>query len=166
MTPGGELAPAPAGGDMTTPDPLAHTLTGFPAAATAFVSALDANRQRIAQDAGVSATELRALFRVARSVSMTPKQLAEYLGLTTGAITAIARRLVDAGLLHRVDHPDDRRSLYLELTPHGHEVMGGIHRDFSQMLAASTTSLTAEQLDAFTHALTSVAAEVRTRSAR
>ncbi|PXA72077.1 MarR family winged helix-turn-helix transcriptional regulator [Cryobacterium arcticum] len=151
---------------MTEPAPLAHTLTGFPAAATAFVSALDANRQRIAEDAGVSATELRALFRVARSVSIMPKELADYLGLTTGAVTAIARRLVGADLLHRVDHPGDRRSLYLELTPHGHDVMGGIHHDFSEMLAASTTSLDAEQLAAFTDALTSVAAEVRTRLAR
>jgi len=42
--------------------------------------------------------------------------------------------------------------------------MGGIHRDFSEMLAASTSSLDADQLAAFTDALTSVAAEVRTRS--
>nr|RZI37226.1 Transcriptional repressor MprA [Cryobacterium sp. SO1] len=151
---------------MTSSAPLAHTLTGFPAAATAFVSALDANRQRIAEDAGVSATELRALFMVSRSVSITPKELAEYLGMTTGAITAIARRLVEAALLHRVDHPGDRRSLYLELTPHGHDVMGGLHHDFSEMLAASTASLNADQLTAFTDALTSVAAEVRTRLAR
>jgi DNA-binding MarR family transcriptional regulator len=151
---------------MTQPEELAHVLTGFPAAATAFVSALDANRQRIAEEAGVSATELRALFRVGRSVSITPKELADHLGMTTGAITAIARRLVEADLLHRVDHPGDRRSLYLELTPHGHDVMSGIHRDFSEMLSASTTSLTADQLTAFTAALTSVATEVRTRLAR
>lgn len=151
---------------MAQPAPLAHTLTGFPAAATLLVSAFDANRQRIAQDSGVSGTELRALFRVGRSMSITPKDLAHHLGMTTGAITAIARRLVDANLLHRVDHPGDRRSLYLELTQHGHDVMSGIHRDFSKMLAACTTSLTAMQLTAFTEALTSVAAEVRTRSAR
>ncbi|WP_166787998.1 MarR family winged helix-turn-helix transcriptional regulator [Cryobacterium adonitolivorans] len=151
---------------MTQPEPLAHVLTGFPAAATAFVSALDGNRQRIAKDAGVSPTELRALFRVGRSVSITPKELADHLGMTTGAITAIARRLVEADLVCRVDHPGDRRSLYLELTPRGHEAMGGIHRDFSEMLAASTSSLTAEQLTAFTAALTSVAAEVRTRSTK
>ena len=151
---------------MAQPIPLAHTLTGFPAAATSFVSALDANRQRIAQDAGVSATELRALFRVGRSVSITPKDLANHLSMTTGAITAIARRLVEADLLHRVDHPDDRRSLYLELTPHGHDVMSGIHQDFSEMLAACAISLTAKQLTAFTEALTSVASEVGTWSAR
>src|SRR5438270_13270964 len=108
---------------MTSEAGTAHVLSGFPAAATEFVSALDANRRRIARDAGLSATELRALFHVARVVSITPKQLAAYLEMTTGAVTAIARSLVDAGLLRRVDHPDDRRSLYLELTDAGHARM-------------------------------------------
>jgi len=143
-----------------------HTLSGFPAAASEFVSALDSNRRRIAERAGVSGTELRALFRIARMVSMTPKDLATYLGMTTGAVTAISRRLVDMGLLHRIDHPGDRRSLYLELTPHGHDVMGEIHREFNDMLSASTAALDAAQLEAFTAALTSVAAEVRVRSAQ
>ncbi len=151
---------------MTKPERPTHTLTGFAASATAFVSALEGNRHRIAERAGVTGTELRALFRVAQSVSMTPKELAAYLRMTTGAITAISRRLVDAGLLHRVDHPDDRRSLYLELTPLGHEVMGGIHRDFDAMLSASTSSLSPAELESFSAALASVAAEVRARTDR
>jgi len=144
----------------------AHTLEGFPAAAAEFVSALDANRRRIAEDAGLSATELRAIFHIARTVSITPKSLAAYLSMTTGAVTAISRRLVEAGLLHRIDHPDDRRSLYLELTPHGHEIMAGIHSDFTTMIADSTSSLTPKQLDEFTSALRSVASEVRERTKR
>lgn len=141
-----------------------HSLSGFAAAATDFVSALDANRRQIALDAGLSATELRALFRVAQSVSVTPKQLAGELGLTTGAITAISRHLVELDLFHRVDHPADRRSIHLELTAHGHEVMLGIHRDFTSMLTASTTLLGPVELEAFTVALESVAAEVRART--
>lgn len=144
----------------------AHTLEGFPAAAAEFVSALEANRRRIAEDAGLTATELRAIFHIARTVSITPKELATYLSMTTGAVTAISRRLVDAGLLHRIDHPDDRRSLYLELTPHGHDVMANIHSDFNTMIADSTSSLSPKQLDEFTSALRTVAEEVRARTAR
>jgi len=149
---------------MNAPDRPAHTLQGFPAAATEFVSALDANRRRIAADVGLNATELRALFHVARTVSITPKQLADYLGMTTGAVTAISRHLVDIDLLHRMDHPDDRRSLYLELTPRGHEVMSGIHSEFNRMIAESTSSLTPRQLDDFSSTLRSVAEEVRKRT--
>lgn len=151
---------------MDDPSRPAHTLEGFPAAAAEFVSALDANRRRIAEDAGLNATELRAIFHIARTVSITPKSLAAYLGMTTGAVTAISRRLVELGLLHRIDHPEDRRSLYLELTAHGHEVMAAIHSDFTTMVAESTSSLTPEQLDEFTAALRSVAAEVRARTKR
>ncbi len=149
---------------MATTDRPAHILQGFPAAAAEFVSALEANRRRIAADAGLNATELRALFHVARTVSITPKQLAVYLGMTTGAVTAISRRLVDIDLLHRVDHPDDRRSLYLELTPRGHEVMGVMHSEFNQMIAESTSRLTPKQLDQFSSTLRSVAEEVRKRT--
>ena len=143
-----------------------HALSGFPAATSLFVSALEANRRRIAQDAGVTDTELRALFHIARAVSITPKDLAAYLGMTTGAVTAISRRLVDGALLHRVDHPGDRRSLYLELTPRGHEVMGDIHRDFNAMLSKSTRALSPAELEAFTSALLSVSSEVRSSLAR
>ena len=143
-----------------------HALTGFPAAASRFVSALEANRHRIARDAGLTGSELRALFHIARVVSITPKDLAVYLGMTTGAVTAISRGLVEADYVHRVDHPEDRRSLYLELTPRGHEVMRSLHYDFDEMLAASTSSLTPVQLDAFTAALVSVSDEVRERLER
>ena len=140
-----------------------HTLSGFPDAATAFVSALEENRRRIAARAGLTATELRALFHVAQEVRITPKDLAAYLGMTTGAVTAISRRLVEVDLFHRVDHPADRRSLYLELSPHGHQVMTEIHRDFKAMLADATGGLSAEDLERFTAALRTVSTEVRTR---
>ncbi len=140
-----------------------HTLSGFPDAATAFVSALEENRRRIAERAGLSATELRALFHVAQVVSITPKDLAAYLGMTTGAVTAISRRLVETDHLQRIDHPADRRSLYLELSPHGHEVMTEIHRDFKAMLADSTSGLSDGELERFTDALRTVSGEVRSR---
>ena len=142
---------------------MAHTLSGFPAAATEFVSALEANRRKIAEDAGLTATELRALFHVAQVVSITPKDLAAYLAMTTGAVTAIARSLVDADLLMRVDHPDDRRSLYLTLSENGHKQMKQIHRDFNDMVAASTSALSPKQLEQFSTALRTVAREVRAR---
>ncbi len=148
---------------MASTDRPSHRLDGFPAAATEFVSALEANRRKIAEEAGLTLTELRALFHVGQVVSITPKNLATYLGLTTGAVTAIARSLIGADLLERVDHPDDRRSLYLELTEHGHETMRTIHHDFNAMVAASTASLDAAQLDQFTVALRTVAREVRER---
>jgi DNA-binding MarR family transcriptional regulator len=142
-----------------------HTLDGFPAAAVEFVNVMQHNREMIGKDAGLSPSELRALFRVAAEVSVTPKQLADYLDMTTAAITFISRRLVEAGLLHRVDHPNDRRSLYLELTPLAHDMMLDIHRDFVALLEAATNELAAGELDEFSGRLQSVARSMKRHQA-
>ena len=134
-----------------------HTLSGFPAAAVEFVNVMQRNRERIAKDAGLSASELRALFRVAAVVSITPKELAAYLDMTTAAITFISRSLVERGLLHRVDHPNDRRSLYLELTPLAHQMMLDVHRDFVALLEAATSELEFADVEGFSISLRSVA---------
>lgn len=143
-----------------------YALESFPAAAIRFVRALERNRELIASDYGVSASELSALFHIAEVTSTTPKELAHHLQMTTGAITAIASRLVSADLVHRVDHPTDRRSLYLQLTPQGHDVMTRIHTEFRAMIAASTAGLTAKQLADFEASLKTVSEQIAERTAR
>lgn len=151
---------------MATEAGASHTLNGFPAAAVEFVNLMQRNRERIAKDARLSASELRALFRVAAVVSITPKELAAYLDMTTAAITFISRRLVERGLLHRVDHPNDRRSLYLELTPLAHEMMREIHRDFVALLDAATSELGSIGVDRLSSTLRSVAQSMASHATR
>ena len=149
---------------MTSPIET-HALGGFPAAAIRFVRALERNREKIAVDHGLSPSDLRALFWIAEHASVTPKAVAQHMEMTTGGVTAIANRLVNLGLLHRVAHPNDRRSLYLELTSDGHQVMRDIHTDFNRMISESTSSLQAPELAAFESALLTVAEEVANRTA-
>ncbi|MCB5282347.1 MarR family transcriptional regulator [Arthrobacter sp. AL08] len=141
-----------------------YALAGFPYAAVRFVRALERNREKIATDHGLSPSELRALFWIAEQASVTPKQLAEHMELTTGAITAISTRLVNLGWLERLAHPNDRRSLCLELTDSGHSVVADIHAQFNTMIASSTTGLSDKELAAFETALLTVADEVSRRT--
>ncbi|WKK71005.1 MarR family transcriptional regulator [Rathayibacter oskolensis] len=60
---------------------------------------------------------------------MTPKELSTALSVSKGAVTGITTRLVSSGLVHRVEHPQDRRSLHLELTAAGHDATRTMHRD-------------------------------------
>lgn len=140
-----------------------HTLTGFPDAALHLLLAFEEDRQQIASDHGISAIELKGLFRIASAGSLTPKQLAEQLSMTNGAITGISTRLVAAGLLQRVAHPNDRRSLYLELTEAGHRSMAAIHADFNKMVSDATTGITADELDVTVETLGRVTVALRAR---
>ncbi|MCA1781441.1 MAG: MarR family winged helix-turn-helix transcriptional regulator [Dermatophilaceae bacterium] len=148
---------------MTESQQRKHQLTGLPDAVIHVLRALEEDRRRIASDHGLSSSELRSLFRIAESGSLTPRQLANDLSLTNGAITGISTRLVDAGLLHRVPHPDDRRSLCLELTEEAHRAMARIHADFAAMMGAATVDLTDEELDIATRALRQVTDAIRAR---
>ena len=123
-----------------------HTLDGLPHAAQEFLRAFDSLRRQLAIDAGVSGTELRALSRVAEETSLTPKGLADFLELSTPAVTAITNTLVDRGLLQRAAHPTDRRSLLLELTTEGHTVMETMYKNFQGAITGASAGLDAPQL--------------------
>ncbi|MFG6444206.1 MarR family winged helix-turn-helix transcriptional regulator [Microbacterium sp. P06] len=151
---------------MTTQPGRSHRLDAFPAAAVRFSRALDRNRERIAEEEGLSASELRALFFIGEHVSVTPKQLAAHMHLTTTAITFISRRLVEIGMLHRVDHPDDRRKIFLELTDDAHATVERIHLEFDEMVRNATSHLTDAQVDDFTGYLQSVGTAVAEHTAR
>lgn len=142
-----------------------HVLTGFPDAAIHFQRALEDNRLRIALDHGLSAIELRSLFRIALIGSMTPKQLAEDLSLSSAAITGLSTRLVSSGMLRRIEHPRDRRSLWLELTDAGHATMAGIHADFDAMVTDATAELGEQDLEIATASLREVTRAIRVRLA-
>lgn len=133
-----------------------YSLEAFPDAAVHLRQALDLNQRRIALSKGLSGMELRAFFRIAQSGSITPKVLAGQLSVTTGATTGIASRLVNADLIHRAERPNDRRSIHLELTEHGHTVMDEINSDFKTMVSAATRDVSAADLELTTQAIVTI----------
>jgi DNA-binding MarR family transcriptional regulator len=73
--------------------------------------------------AGVTVAEwvlLRELYQEAR---IGPSRLAERMGMTRGAISKLADRLVAKDLLEREDRADDARSHWLALTPAGRAIV-------------------------------------------
>ncbi|MFG6503251.1 MarR family winged helix-turn-helix transcriptional regulator [Microbacterium sp. P05] len=151
---------------MTTEKARAHRLDAFPAAAIRFSRALDRNRERIAEEEGLSANELRALFYIGEHVTVTPSQLAKHMHVTATAITFISRRLVEIDLVHRVAHPADRRRIFLELTPAAHSALDRIHAEFDEMVREATSHLDNAQVREFTSALDSVATAITERTDR
>jgi DNA-binding MarR family transcriptional regulator len=61
------------------------------------------------------------MIRLGRSADgrLTMTQLASEVSLTSGGVTRLIDRMVEAGLVERQDCPSDRRSVYVVLTPAG-----------------------------------------------
>jgi DNA-binding MarR family transcriptional regulator len=148
---------------MAQNEPDRHTLTGFPDAAIHLLRALEEERQRLAEEHSLSTTDLRGLFRIAESGELTPKELAGHLTVSGGAVTGISGRLVAAGLLQRVTHPEDRRSVQLQLTSEGRQTISAIHSDFIAMVARATHGLSQEDVTTATEVLWRVIGALRER---
>ena len=98
--------------------------------------------QSLAERLRINITDLQCLAVVSSSDGMTAGQLAETVGLTTGAITGVVDRLEKAGLVRREDDPGDRRRVVLRAIS-GEELAG---RDAAVVAAiAALSSGAAEQ---------------------
>ena len=106
----------------------------------------------MAAELGVNLTGLSALSHLAAAPGMTPKQLSDLLGITTGSTTGTIDNLEKSGFLRRGPHPDDRRSVVLALTPAGRHAVDwviGRYRSALDTVYASHPHLPADQLAAF-----------------
>lgn len=148
------IRPSGAGADA---DPTSRQAAD---AVNLLIRAIDGFRHRIAQDAGVGITELRALNRVAIAGTMSPKQLADSLDLTTGTVTALLDRLERGELVTRTAHPTDRRMLRIQLTPLGHERLNVALSSFDSRIFAAAERFPPETVAGATAFLQSVAEEV------
>lgn len=72
-----------------------------------------------ARQEGVHQVELAALEHLSVMGGLTPGELGHRLGLTSGGVTALAGRLIEAGYVQRAPHPHDRRMRILTATPEG-----------------------------------------------
>ncbi|HJP97347.1 MAG TPA: MarR family transcriptional regulator [Rhodanobacteraceae bacterium] len=68
---------------------------------------------------GVTVAEWVLMRRLLDETGISPSQLAERVGMTRGAITKLADRLIAKSLLVRTADPDDGRAQTLSLTPAG-----------------------------------------------
>lgn len=73
-----------------------------------------------------------------QGVTVTPRDVARHLGLTTAATTTVLDRLVAAGHVERRPHPSDGRAKVVVPTEHARreaeQALGGVH---AQMRAAA-----------------------------
>jgi DNA-binding MarR family transcriptional regulator len=77
------------------------------------------HRAARARQLGVHQVELAALEQLVVLGGLTPGELGHRLGLTSGGVTALAGRLIDAGHVVRRPHPTDRRMRVLMATEEG-----------------------------------------------
>ncbi len=78
---------------------------------------------------------------------MTPTQLYNRLLVTSGGMTGRIDRLEKRGLLCRLPDPEDRRSILVELTEPGHELIERASHIHFRIMEHLTKGLTSEEVE-------------------
>ena len=118
--------------------------TAVPETVAAELRALDASLdlldEGVARSFGISRGDLRAMELVSRGGLVTAGQLAEGLGVSTGAVTGLIDRMERMGYFRREDDPSDRRKVVVLLTPKAkareRRAFERLRRDTERMLSS------------------------------
>ena len=81
--------------------------------------------RELEQKCGISHTTFEVLLRISRADDgqLSMSSLAQQVALTTGGVTRLLDRMIEAGLVQRVPCPTDRRVAFAALTASGQRVL-------------------------------------------
>jgi DNA-binding MarR family transcriptional regulator len=114
------------------------------------------HRAARARQLGVPQIEITALEHLDARGALTPGELGHRLGLTSGGVTALTGRMIDAGYVTRERHPGDGRMRMLTVTPAGaerlrehmeplrdpvDELLAGLRHDEAELVAGVLAAL-------------------------
>jgi DNA-binding MarR family transcriptional regulator len=101
----------------------------------------------VAAKAGINVTDAQCANLLSLDGPMTPGQLAQAMGITTGgAITAVIDRLEKAGYVKRTRDADDRRRVIVELIPENVERIAAYFEPIAQVTRERFLALTEDEL--------------------
>jgi DNA-binding MarR family transcriptional regulator len=97
---------------------------------------------------GITRSDYDAFEALHEEGPMTPGELATFLSLTSGTVTALIDRFEALGWAKREEHPDDRRSVIVTLTPKAWRTRQAELEPYLQAVNKATTLLAPDELDA------------------
>jgi DNA-binding MarR family transcriptional regulator len=103
-------------------------------------------RRHRPQDMEITIGQLECLRIVSRLDSPSMSELAHELNLQPSTVTGMVDKLVKAGKLQRVDDPDDRRVVRIEMTARGRAEHRQHHRQRRKRLMAMLGELSEKDL--------------------
>jgi len=129
-------------------------------AVRAFIANAILFNHQVAQRLGLGASDGQFMHLLQVHDPLTPGQLAELSGLTTGTVTGVIDRLEGAGFVRRERDPSDRRKVLVKLDEQslGHR-MAPLYAGQAEILAEVAGSFDAEQRAAIAEFLERLVAE-------
>jgi DNA-binding MarR family transcriptional regulator len=102
-----------------------------------------------------------SLLTLAARRSTSPAALLDEVGVDTAGMTRLLDRLAAKGLVERVRHPDDRRSVVIELTPAGRALVPHLPPIFGRVTTALLAGFSTPETEQLSAMLLRILANLR-----
>ncbi|MEU7750323.1 MarR family transcriptional regulator [Micromonospora sp. NPDC049101] len=111
-----------------------------------FVSATALFQSAVADQLGVPVNDLHCLNLVSAGLAVTPTQLAERMGMTTGAVSKMLDRMEAQRLVRREHDPHDRRRITVHARPDRADELAALYQPMATYLTERIAGFTDDQL--------------------
>ena len=119
-----------------------------------FYEKLSSWEQAVVRDCAITLPQMHTLEILGQQSPLRMKELAAKMGVTTGTLTVGIDRLEKQGLVTRIPHETDRRSILVALTETGQELYREHHAHHLHLTQEMEAALTAEETRQFASILT------------
>ena len=99
---------------------------------------------------GYKSSEVHCIEYIGRNVDSNVTKLAESFYMTNGAISKLAKKLINKGIIESYQKPDNKKEIYFRLTPQGkviYKIHEKLHKEFQERDKAVFEQVTEEQYD-------------------
>ncbi len=119
-----------------------------------FYEKLSSWEQAVVRDTPITLPQMHTLEILGQQSPLRMKELAAKMGVTTGTLTVNVDRLEKQGLVARIPHETDRRSILVALTPAGEELFREHHDHHLHLTRELQAALSPEETAQFASILT------------
>ena len=114
-----------------------------------FYEKLSSWEQAVVRDSAITLPQMHTLEILGQHPPLRMKELAAKMGVTTGTLTVGVDRLERLGLVTRIPHETDRRSILVALTETGRALYREHHVHHLHLTREIEAALTLEETDQF-----------------
>lgn len=122
-----------------------------------FYEKLSSWEQAVVRDTPITLPQMHTLEILGQQPLLRMKELAAKMGVTTGTLTVGVDRLEKQGLVTRIPHESDRRSILVALTEAGRELYLEHHAHHLHLTREIQAALTSEETEQLASILTKLA---------
>lgn len=95
---------------------------------------------------GFSKSHILILDYLSQEGPKRPSAIADRLKVTTGGVTVLTTKLINAGFIEKTQHVTDRRAFQLKITPDGEEILEEARQQVSEIINNMFGMLSAEEV--------------------